>query len=151
MFALIAFAAASTLHAPEALPAQTGIEPAAFGAAAVVDRFHAALGAGDGQGALLLMADDALVYESGHVEQGKAEYQAMHLDADMAFSRAVKEVTTRRSGHATGDFAWIASEGRTSGTFNGKAVDRATTETMLLRRDTGEWRILHIHWSSSAH
>jgi methionine-rich copper-binding protein CopC len=57
---------------------------------------------------------------------------------------------TRRSGNSDGRLAWIASEGRTTGNFHGKAIDRITTETMLLRRDGGAWKIAHIHWSSAA-
>ena len=57
---------------------------------------------------------------------------------------------TRRSGDASGDVAWITSEGRTTGTFNGRAVDRITAETVLLRRHGDGWRIHHIHWSSRA-
>lgn len=127
------------------------VEPAARPAAAVVDRFHAALGKGDGKSALQLMADDALVYESGHVEKGKAEYEKAHLCADMEFSQSVKSLVTRRTGRASGNLAWIASEGRTSGSFKGKPVDQATTETIVLRRSSGQWRIVHIHWSSAAH
>lgn len=137
------------LAAAAALPS-VSVEPAARPAAAVVDRFHYALRTGDGKGALALMATEALVFESGHVERGRAEYQAVHLAGDMEYSRAVTAVTTVRSGHASGNFAWIASQGRTSGSFNGKPVDRATTETMLLRRTGGKWRIVHIHWSSAA-
>ncbi len=148
---LLALIAAAAVHAtaPAATTATT-VEPAARPAAAVVDRFHAALHKGDGKGALALMASDALIYESGHVEQGRAEYEAVHLAADMDYSRGVKEVVSARTGHASGNFAWVSSEGRTSGTFEGKPVDRATTETMVLRRIAGRWRITHIHWSSAA-
>ncbi|MEO7634467.1 MAG: nuclear transport factor 2 family protein [Sphingomicrobium sp.] len=140
--ALLAAAAAAT---PSLL-----VEPVARPAAAVVDRFHHALKTGDGKGALALMAGDALIFESGHVEQNRAEYQAVHLDGDIEYSRGVTDVITARSGHASGNFAWIASNGRTSGSFNGTPVDRATTETMVLRRSGGKWRIVHIHWSSAA-
>ena len=57
---------------------------------------------------------------------------------------------TRRAGDASGEVAWITSEGRTTGEFNGRAVDRLTVETMLLRRHGDGWRIHHIHWSSRA-
>ena len=148
-FPLIALLAAHALHAPAAIAPGT-VEPAAIEAAAVVDRFHAALEAGDGKAAMLLLADEALVFESGHVEEGKAEYQEMHLDGDMAFLRGVKDRTVRRTGRAAGDLAWIATQGLTSGTYDGKPVDRASTETMVLRRIAGQWRIVHIHWSSAA-
>jgi hypothetical protein len=44
--------------------------------------------------------------------------------------------------------AWVSTEGRTTGSFKGKAIDLLTTETMILRRMAGDWRIVHIHWSS---
>ena len=51
---------------------------------------------------------------------------------------------------AVGNIAWITSEVRTTGTYKGKAVDRRTVETMVLRRAKAGWKIVHIHWSSAA-
>ncbi|MBA2466456.1 MAG: nuclear transport factor 2 family protein [Sphingomonas sp.] len=118
--------------------------------AAVVDRFHAALTRGDTRGALTLLAADALIFEAGGVERSKAEYAAHHLQADAAFAQAVPGKHHKRFGSAVGDIAWIATEGRTAGTYKNKAVDRLTTETMVLRRAGGSWKIVHIHWSSAA-
>ena len=56
--------------------------------AATVDRFHAALSAGDSTGALALLADDAVILESGGVET-RDEYRSHHLPADIAFAQAV--------------------------------------------------------------
>lgn len=123
---------------------------AARGAAATVDAFHAALRRGDTRSALTFLAADALIFETGGVERSKAEYASHHLAADAAFSKAVPSRLTRRSGGASGALAWIASEGRTTGTFKGKALDRVTAETMLLRRVGNAWKIAHIHWSSAA-
>ncbi len=97
-----------------------------------------------------MLASDVLIFEGGGVERTKAEYEAHHLAADAAFTQAVPAVLTRRSGRAIGPMAWIASEGRTTGTYKGKAVDRVSAETMLLRRTGRDWKIVHIHWSSSA-
>ena len=36
------------------------------------------------------------------------------------------------------------------GTYKGNGVDQVTTETMVLRRVGGAWKIVHIHWSSAA-
>ena len=124
-------------------------EPAR-GAAAIVDAFHAALKRGDQEAAASLMSDDALIFEEGGAERSKAEYRAQHLPADAEFSQAVRASATRRSGEAAGSLALITTEGRTTGTFRGKAVDRITTETMVLRRDGQAWKIVHIHWSSAA-
>ena len=117
-------------------------------AAAVVDAFHAALQRGDTLGAAGLLSEDALIFEEGHVERGKAEYARHHLPADSAFSKSVTATVARRTGGAGGGVAWVASEGRSTGAFKGKAVDSMTTETMMLRRSGGSWKIVHIHWSS---
>ena len=145
-----AIAAAAHDSAAAAPASQPGVAPAARAAAATVDAFHAALRRGDTRAAAALVADDALIFEEGGAERSKAEYMASHLAADAAFASAVRSTVTRRSGHAHGALAWIASEGRTTGTFRGKAVDRATAETMVLRRTGGSWRIVHIHWSSAS-
>jgi ketosteroid isomerase-like protein len=116
--------------------------------AKVVEAFHAALAAGRPADALELLSEDALIFESGHVERSKAEYAAHHAPADAEFAKAVSSATLKRSEEAFGDFAWIASETRTTGTYKGKAVNSLTTETMLLRRVNGTWKIFHIHWSS---
>lgn len=119
-------------------------------AASIVDGFHAALRRGDTQAALGFLAEEALIFEAGGVERGKAEYASHHLAADAAFSQAVPGTITRRAGEAAGNVAWITSEGRTAGTYKGKAVDRRTVETMVLRRTKAGWKIVHIHWSSAA-
>jgi ketosteroid isomerase-like protein len=114
----------------------------------VVDAFHQALARGDTKAALSHLAEEALIFESGGVERGKKEYASHHLAADAAFSQAVPSKVTRRVAHLAGPLAWIASEGRTTGTFKDKPVDRRTVETMVLRRTGPTWKIVHIHWSS---
>ena len=129
---------------------QAALPPAARPAAAVVDAFHAALRRGNTAAALALLANDALIFEAGGAERSKAEYAAHHLGADAEFTKAVPSRLTRRAGGTNGNLAWIASEGRTTGTFRGKPVDRVTAETVVLRRVGGAWKIAHIHWSSAA-
>jgi len=126
-----------------ALSAQT------HGASAIVDAFHAALHRGDTKAAATLLAEDALIFESGGVEHTKAEYAAHHLPADAEFSRSVSSVVTQRTAHFNGSLAWVASEGRTTGNYKGKSLDLLTTETMILRQVGGTWRIIHVHWSSA--
>ena len=63
--------------------------------------------------------------------------------------RRSRASTSRRRGDAAGDFAWIATEGRTKGRYRGNEVNRVTDETMVLRRVGGTWKIVHIHWSSA--
>lgn len=119
-------------------------------AATAVDAFHAALKAGDTAAALALMAPEVMIFEEGGAERSRDEYASHHLGADVAFAAASEATVARRAGWADGDIAWVTSEGRTTGQINGRAVDRLTTETMVLKRHAGGWRIHHIHWSSRA-
>lgn len=147
--ALMLSVSAASAHDPVSKTAPQATLPAsARGPAATVDAFHAALQRGNTRSAASLLADDALIFEEGGAERSKAEYAAHHLPADAAFSKLVHSTVVRRSGGSSGAFAWIASEGRRTGTYKGKPVDRLTTETMLLRRVGRTWKIVHIHWSS---
>ena len=130
-------------HAPD-------LSPDTAAAASVVDAFHAALASGNTDGALALLSPDVLILESGGAERSREEYAGHHLGSDAAFAAAVPSTVTRRAGHVVGDVAWIVTEGRITGEFNGRAVDRLTTETMVLIRHGETWMVHHIHWSSRA-
>lgn len=134
---ILTMAAAAMLAVPAdaqtAKPPVTELPAEARAAGTVVDAFHAALGRGDTRAAAALLADDALVYESGAAERGKAEYAAHHLAADAAFARAVKRSVTRRAGSADGQSAWIASEATVKGIYKTRAVNSISMETMVLR------------------
>ncbi len=119
-------------------------------AVAVVDAFHAALGSGNAGAVLVLLTEDVMILEEGGAERSREEYAGHHLPADMAYAAATGTEVTRRSAWIEGDIAWVLSEGRTSGQFNGRAVNRLTAETMILQRHADGWRIRHIHWSSRA-
>ena len=150
--AFVACAVPVVAHGPAAKVGATAssVSPGAKSAAATVDAFHSALRRGDTRAAAALLARDVLIFESGGVERSKEEYESHHLGADAEFAKAVPSALTRRAGEATGAMAWIASEGRTTGTYNGKALARVTTETMVLRRVGKAWKIAQIHWSSAA-
>ena len=148
--ALLMIAAPLSAHRTPPTQASSRVVPAAArGPAATVDAFHAALKRGDTRAAATLMAEDALIFESGEAERTKAEYAAHHLPADAEFARSVSSVVTHRAAHSNGAVAWIASEGRTTGSYKGKPIDLLTTETMILRRVGRSWRITHVHWSST--
>lgn len=155
-FTLTATAALSSAvvgaHEP---PAKRAASPAAMApqaapAVAVVDAFHAALARGDEGASRAFLSDDVLIFESGGVERSAAEYAAHHLPADAKFAAATAHAVTSRTARATADTAWIATEGRTTGNWKGQPVDSLSTETMLLVRTPGGWRIQHVHWSSQS-
>jgi ketosteroid isomerase-like protein len=117
--------------------------------AAAVEAFHAALTRGDASTAADLLAEDVVIFEEGEAEASKSAYMASHLPADIAFLSQVKEEVTSQSQQQSGNLAWVISRGTLQGSYDGKPVRRQTTETMVLRRADGGWRIVHAHWSSS--
>ena len=134
-------------------PAPGGAVQAATPAAtplAVVEQFHLAMKRGDAEAVAALMTEDAVIYEQGGAEASKAEYVTGHLPGDIAYSAGMTDTITSRRSEVSGPFALVMTQGGTTGTFDGKPVDRLTTETMVLRRVRGIWRIAHIHWSSRA-
>ena len=140
----------ASAHEPtKASSIAASLDPAVLEAAAVTDAFHAALNSGDEAAALRLLADDVMIFESGGAERSKAEYAAHHLSADAQFSKATTRTITQRMERVTGDMAWIATDSRTTGTFKDRPIDVVGTETMVLSRVAGKWRIAHIHWSSA--
>ena len=142
-------APAALAHEPDVAPSSAQVvDEAAAPAIAVVDAFHAALGSGERDAVLALLTEDVIVLEEGGAERSRQEYAGHHLSADMAFAAATEAEITRRAALVEGDIAWVMTEGRTSGRFNGRPVDRLTAETMILHRQAGGWRIRHIHWSS---
>jgi ketosteroid isomerase-like protein len=116
-------------------------------AAATVERFRSALATGDSAAALSLLADDAVILESGGVES-RSEYRAHHLPADIEFARAVRSTRVPMRVTVRGDVAWVSSSSIAEGQFRGRAVNSASAELMVLTREPDGWKIRAIHWSS---
>jgi ketosteroid isomerase-like protein len=117
--------------------------------AAVVDKFHAALAAGDSTAALQLLADDAVMLEAGSVES-RSEYGKNHLPADIEFEKGVSTKRAPIRVIVRSDTAWATSTSEVVGTFQGKPVNFVGAESMVLTRESAGWRIRAIHWSSRA-
>ena len=112
-----------------------------------VERYHRALATGDSASAIALLAPDATILESGGTET-VAEYRSHHLSSDIAFARAVTETRTPIRVTVLGDAAWATSTSTSTGQLQGRAVNSAGAELMVLRRTSAGWRIAAIHWSS---
>jgi ketosteroid isomerase-like protein len=118
-------------------------------AVAVVDAFAAALREGDAVTVERLMAPNVIIAESGGVERSFAEYAGHHMPADMAFSAAVTFTLQQRDVIAGEDAVTVISRSEVGGEFQGRTIHSQSMETMELRRTNGQWRIVHIHWSSA--
>ena len=116
--------------------------------AAVIDRYHRALAAGDSATALALLAPDATILESGGKES-RDDYRGHHLPGDIAFAQAVPSERTPPQVTLSGESAWAWSTSRTKGDFRGRAINSVGAELMVLgRQPDGRWLIRAIHWSS---
>ena len=153
LFVVVVGGSAAMAHDPKATPPAT--PPAAPAAeagtpAAAVEGFHASLAAGDRERALSWLDPKVVIFESGGAEMSREEYASHHLESDMAFVGATKSEVVDRQAHSASDTAWVLSRTRTTGQFRDRPIDSDGVETMVLQRDAGQWRIVHIHWSSYA-
>lgn len=133
---------------PTSPPAEHANHDAASTPVGTVTAFHAALASGNTAAALDLLAEEVLIFETGGVESSRAEYASHHLAADAAFSAAAARTLVSRSHGEAGDTAWVMSVETVTGSYRGRAINSRSVETILLRRTDGQWRIIHIHWSS---
>ena len=127
---------------------QSAASPQADAVVAVVDAFSAALKSGDVARASSYLHPDLLVLESGGAERSRAQYLAEHAGADAEFLREATIVPLARRVDAADGLAWVASEARIEYPHEGVRKRVLSTETMVLRRGAGGWKIVHIHWSS---
>jgi ketosteroid isomerase-like protein len=128
--------------------ADVSVPAAATEAVATVDRFSAALSSGDLAKAGKELDPSVLILESGGAERSAAEYLGGHAKSDAAFLKTAHQQLRRRVAHASGDFAWVASESELHLQKDDEPVTVLSTETMLLQRRAAVWTIVHIHWSS---
>ncbi|MDD3762475.1 MAG: nuclear transport factor 2 family protein [Nevskiales bacterium] len=115
---------------------------------AVVADFHQAMAEGYKDGVLALLAPDAVVFETGYIEASRDQYAAGHLDNDLLYAAKVKYRMVHSQAEASGDLGYVITQGVSEGEFAGQAIHLANTETMVLRRIDGAWKIVHIHWSA---
>ena len=115
---------------------------------AVVDAFQAALRAGDVDRAAGFLDPGVVILESGGAEHSRDEYLAVHAPADAQFLKSVKITPGQRTTRIEGNLAWVASLSEFELEKDGLTAFIDAAETMVLRRDAGGWKIVHIHWSS---
>lgn len=146
-FALVlsAFVAAPVVAQHESHGVAASSDSAAV--VATIHAFHAALAAGDSVKAISLLTSDVVILESGGLET-LAQYRAHHLPADINFAKAVPAKQTVSRVSVSGSTAWAASTSVSEGQANGRAVNSAGAELMILTKVGNAWKINAIHWSS---
>lgn len=127
---------------------QIDVPDAAQAAVATVDRFFAALSAGDLERAGAELDPEVIILESGGAQRSAAEYLGGHAKGDAEFLKDAQQTLMRRTARVSGELAWIASESELRVQKDGKPAVILSTETMVLRSTAGGWKIVHVHWSS---
>ncbi|MBB3063258.1 YybH family protein [Microbulbifer rhizosphaerae] len=128
-------------------------DPAMFsgletGAGKTVQKFHRALREGDEEAVLSVLADTVVIFEGGSVERSAQEYAGHHLPADITFLKQMDVSQQELQVREGEDLAFSYGRSRLKGDSNGKALDLQSMETLVLKRSGGEWKIVHVHWSS---
>jgi len=118
--------------------------------AAAVDAFHAALKKKDSAAALSLLDRDLVVFEFGVVDPTVQAYAFSHLPFDIDVAAVSQwNIESRRVG-GEGDIRWVLTSYHVTGKqADGSPIDQTTLETMILRRTSGLFRIVHMHWSTN--
>jgi ketosteroid isomerase-like protein len=137
-------------HAARAEAAQLDVPDSAAAVVATVDRFFAALTAGDLDKVAAELDPNLIVLEGGGAEHSAQEYLAGHAKDDAKFLAGARHSLVRRTARVAGSLAWVASESELVVEREGKPETIASAETMILRPRGRDWKIVHIHWSSRA-
>lgn len=127
---------------------QIDVPEAAQAAVATVDRFFAALSAGDLHAAGAELDPDVIIMEGGSAEHSATEYLGGHAKSDTEFLKAAQQKVGHRTARVSGELAWVGSESELQVRQDGKPVTILSAETMVLRSTNASWKIVHIHWSS---
>jgi len=130
---------------PPNSPPAVRITPAAQDAVVVVTRFFDALSKGDLATAREQLDPGVVVITNATIRGGRDAYMAEQARADADFLKQSQRGLLRRDAQADGQLAWVLSEKvfRT-----GKGPDTRTVETIVLAKNPGGWKIVHIHWST---
>jgi len=115
-----------------------------------VDAFHQALKKRDTAAALSLLDRELVVFEFGVVDPTVEAYALQHLPLDVdAAAASTWTIENRRVG-GEGDLRWVLTTYHVTGRQpDGSPIDLTTLETMILRRTSGLFRIVHMHWSTN--
>ena len=115
----------------------------------VAESMSSAIGSGNIDELKRLLDQNVVIFESGNVESSLAEYQSHHMKSDIAFMAAMNVELLSREVIDAEDSATVISRSRISGQYKGKEIKLVNTETLVIQKRNREWKVVHVHWSSS--
>ena len=135
-------------HAQADQSSTSDVPDAATGAVNQVDAFSTALAAANFDRVKGLLAPETIILESGGVERSRDEYLDHHAKLDASFLGGAHVSVLSRTARVDGNLAWVATESEIHTSKGNKPLTLLSTETMILDKSSGDWQIVHIHWSS---
>ena len=124
------------------------IAPSAADAVKVVNAFSAAIKSAKLDEAGAQLDPKVLILESGSSERSRDDYLHEHAIEDAAFMQSTQQQLRYRQAQAEGNVAWVGTESILQTVKDKKTILLLSTETMVLKKTTQGWKIVHIHWSS---
>ena len=70
------------------------------------------------------------------------------MPADMAFMKAMHREVISQQVIDSSDAATVVTRSRVHGIYKDKEIDLNSTETLVMKKVNGQWKVVHIHWSS---
>ena len=114
---------------------------------AAVERYNAALVAGNLPALKALLAPDIILYEHSVRNIGLADVWENHLRPEVEGFKKTKATFTDVRVWVDGDVALVTRQYSIQATMNGKPIDARGNETMGWRRTGNDWQVVHIHYS----
>ena len=117
-------------------------------AAKTVIAFHSALNSGDEQKTRILLDDAVIIFEGGGIERSAEQYANHHMKSDIAFLSNMQVTLLEHQVQGDSDMAVSMARSKIQGKYKDKDMDIETMETIVLEKQAGTWKIVHIHWSN---
>ena len=133
---------------PSTPDTETTLEYSSHPARLLAVKLADAIAIGDVNALRSIIAPDVLIFESGGLESSLAEYEGHHMPADMAFMKAMHREVISQQVIDSSDAATVVTRSRVHGIYKDKEIDLNSTETLVMKKVNGQWKVVHIHWSS---
>lgn len=160
MVACLALAAMTTLgvavaasaHAPDAgsAPATSAAPSVVPELAAVTKRYREALERKELAALRSLHDEQAVIFESGHMEGSFADYEKGHLGPELEAFKTFRFTRWDETSRVLGDTGLVFADiGYAIELKDGRKIDSQGVATLVLeRKKDGGWRVIHSHWST---
>jgi len=139
----------SHADAPATVETESSSEISDHPAALLAVQLADAIATGDINSLRSVIAPDVLIFESGGMESSLAEYEGHHMSADTAFMQAMDREVISQQVLDSGELVTVVTRSRIHGIYQDRDVDLKTAETLVMKKVDGQWKVVHIHWSSS--